>query len=626
MNIDQNLEELFLKAKKGYYTGETIMSDEEFDILEEHLRSINSPVISIVGFDDENRNAKFNHPSKMLSLSKYQATVDGVPPTEAAVNWMKKLGFYTFESTPKFDGNAVNCIYRNGKLEAILSRGNGTAGRDYTSKLHTLVPSKIETPKNIEIIEIRGEVVIPTKTFDQKYSQFKNERNFVAGILNRDDENTEVLNELVVMGVEIRCHKFDGKMDFLPIDEYFRKWNFNHKYPLYRYIFKPESFEETYQKMLDYRLNESPFRLDGFVIKAHEDYRLELGDNDHDPNWAVAIKFPPQEANTIISNIQWNFGKTGEYTPIAVMEPTSLDGTIVSRATMFNYGYVKKNGCFPGAEVTIAKSGDIIPQIVKVVNPNNNHDKNWHPTHCEKCGTELVIDDIHLICPNDLCEGKSYYKFINGFNQLGVDGSGGAAIEKLWNAGFTRAIDILDKEKFNYKNLIKSGEFKEGKTLKKLVEQVYAISEIKLNSLILMLGFDGMGSKTSVEVAKKIANQKFNFSGLEKRVVDGFENNQEKRNIVENAIELLKNNNIQIIYPEVFSDNDITFEMTGSTKAFGYKTKNEFINYLKNKGYRHTGLKEAKILFTDDLSSSSSKMKEATKRGVIIKLYDDVTI
>ncbi len=623
-NGESNLEELYLKAKKAYYTGESIMSDDEFDRLEEHLRQENSPVIDIVGFDDEDRNAKFNHPSKMLSLAKYQALLDGTPPTSSATAWMNKFGHEFYEATPKFDGNAVNYIYRNGKLQAVLSRGNGVAGRDYTSKLYNTAPSTINVFSDIEIVEIRGEIVIPTQIFDEKYSHFKNERNFVAGILNRDEDVSEIVSDFVFMAVEIRAHNYNGTMEFLPIQEYLPQWNFNTKHPLLIYLFQANEFENAYKTMQHYRQYDSPFRLDGFVIKTQEKYRPELGENSHDPNWAVAIKFPPQEAITSIENIQWNFGKTGEYTPVAIMKPTQLDGTTVTRATMFNFGYVQKNGCFPGAEVAIAKSGDIIPQIVKVIKPNHWQKRGWFPTHCTKCNHELDIDRIHLICPNELCSGKKYFKFIHGFNQLGVDGSGGAAIKKLWGAGFVRAIDILDKKKFNKETLIQSGEFKEGKTLDKLIQQVYGITQLHLRKLLLMIAFDGMGSKTAQEVARQIANQKYNFAGLEKRVVEGFDINGPKRKITLEAIELLQKNGIEIILPEVFDEQDITFEMSGSPSSFGFKTKKDFIEYAKTKGYRHTSLKDAKILFTDDITSTSGKMKDAQKRGVITKIYSEL--
>lgn len=623
-NEDVNIEDLYLQAKKAYYKGEPIMSDDEFDRLEEHLKAENSPVLDIVGFDDEDRNAKFNHPSKMLSLAKYQASLDGTPPTQQATAWLKKFNHNSYEATPKFDGNAVNYIYRNGKLQAVLSRGNGTAGRDYTTKLYNTAPSTINVSSDIEIIEVRGEIVIPTKTFDEKYSKFKNERNFVAGILNRDEDISNIVSDFVFMAVEIRAHKFNSTQEFLPIQEFFPKWNFNLGSPLMVLNFQKNEFDCVYQKMLDYRLNECPFRLDGFVIKTSEEYRLAIGENSHDPNWAVAIKFPPQEAITTIKRIQWNFGKTGEFTPIAIMEPTALDGTTVTRATMFNYGYVKERGCFPGAEVSIAKSGDIIPQIQKVLKPSHNQNSDWYIKNCTKCNHELEIDGVHLICPNELCEGKKYYKFIQGFNQLGIDGSGGAMIKKLWQVGYTNAVQLFEKDKFTKEILINSGEFKEGKTLNSLLLQVNNIQEITIPKLLLMLGFDGIGRTTSKAIANQIANLDYDYFGLEKKVVSGFGIGEPKRLIVENAIEKLIANGIKVILPESVNTEDITFEMSGSPKSFGFNTKSEFVEYVKSKGYRHTGLKEAKILFTDDITSTSGKMKDATKRGVIAKLYSDL--
>lgn len=617
-----DLEKLYLKSKKSYYTGTSSLSDDEFDRLEAELKALNSSVVNLVGFNDMNRNAKFIHPSSMLSLAKHQATIDGIPPIEATLKWMNNLNQDYFEATPKFDGNAVNVIYKNGKLDAILSRGDGTSGRDYTNKLYNSVPSEINS-NGFNIIEIRGEVTIKTSIFEAKYSEFKNERNFVAGVLNRDDNKKSVLDDLIFMAIEIRGHKSKGDYDFIDI-EILKEWGFNKSVELLKVIFKASEFEDVYNKMLDYRINKSPVRLDGFVIKTKENTRVSIGENGHDPKWAVAIKFPPQEAVTQIIDIQWNYGKTGAYTPIAIMNPINLDGSIVTRASLFNYGYIRDNKCYPGAIVSIAKSGDIIPIIQNIVSPSTSTEV-FHPVHCLHCGKELIIDNnIHLICNNENCEGKLLYKFEYAFNQLEIIGSGIAMIKSIWNSGIRNVIDILDKTKFNKDILLSNGQFKEGKILENLLNEVSKIKEIHLDKLILLLGFDGMGKTTSLEVAKFISGQKYSFHSLEKKVVNGFNIGDEKRNLVDEALEILKLNNINIIYPIVVDKSIKIVELTGSPKTAGFKSKSEFIEFLKTKGYINGKLdKNTSYLITDDLNSTSSKMKRAEKNGVKIITYEN---
>lgn len=361
----KNLDKLYIKWKKAYYQGNPIASDYEFDELEKHLKETGElEKIRQVGFQDEDRNAKFNHPSKMLSLAKYQAAADGTPPISQTNTWLnKRIKSEVFEASPKFDGNALNLVYKKGYLDAALSRGNGTAGRDYTDKLIAIVPKQIETEH--EIVEVRGEVVIPVEIFNKKYgNDYKNERNFVAGVLNRDEDVSEITADFVFMAVEAKAQD-NSENIYLPT-EILKTYGFNSEYHLFLHHFRKDEFENAYNILLEHRKN-SPFRLDGFVIKTSIDVRKELGENSHDPNWAIAIKFPPEEAITKIVRIQWNFGKTGRLTPVAILEPTLLDGTTVQRASVHNYGWMITKGCVPGATVTIAKKGDIIPQVINIL-------------------------------------------------------------------------------------------------------------------------------------------------------------------------------------------------------------------------------------------------------------------
>jgi len=607
----------YLEAKRAYYMGTPIMDDSEFDRLEAKLKS-DGILEKVVGFNDDDRNAKFPHPSKMLSLAKYQASADGSLPTESATKWMKKLSVSEFEATPKFDGNAINIVYRNGKLSSILSRGNGTAGRDYTDKLEMIVPHEISTV--IDIIEIRGEVVMPTEIFLNKYAQYKNERNFVAGILNRDEDVSNITKEFVFMAVEIRCQNKSREMGYLPIDTLLG-WGFNKLIPLYILKFSSDEFENVYRKMVSYRINDCPVRLDGFVIKTPENTRKEIGENSHDPNWAVAIKFPPEDAITEVIDIQWNFGKTGEMVPVAIMNPTFLDGTTVRRAAVHNLGWVQKNGCYPGATVTIAKKGDIIPQIIKVNIPSEF--PYTIPTNCPHCTEKLHLDETHLQCKNDACSGKLYKNFQIGFARLGIDGASGAIAKKLWNAGFKTPFDILDSELFTKDNLIKSGEFKKGKTLDNLYSGVKGITEISLAKIILFFGIDDLGGSTAKEIAKAYAGIDYSYHGLQKSIVNMFSPGSETFSKLDDIIIKLNENNVKIVYPSA-PKMGIKFELTGSPKTFGFKTKADFIKYAEDKGYIHAKLNESKILICDNKNGNSSKIKKAKAKGMTIIDYSEI--
>lgn len=600
-------EQLYLSAKEAYYQGKPLLSDDEFDRLEADLLSVGSQVPYIVGSAD--RKAKYTHPSPMLSLAKYQASVDGLPPTELTLSWMSKFGATSFEMTPKYDGNAANAIYVDGKLSQVLSRGDGSKGRDITEKVKHNLPASIDLAGTVEI---RGEIVICITTFNTHYAQFKNPRNYVAGVLNRDDNSVEVIERLDFIPLEVRQHLDNEILYISP-----RVPGFKHQAHIF--YAGPESFEAAYADMVKYRKT-SDYQLDGFVIKAPEGLRPTWGENDHHPNWAVAIKFPPKEAITRIKSIQWNWGKSGAVTPVAVMEPIDLDGSTVSRATLFNYEYVRNLQAYPGATVAIAKSGDIIPQILRVLVPGAVEDF-ITPTHC-KCGDELQHQGVHLLCINEDCLMTKWFRFAQGVNWLGLDGVGGSMLHQLWDAGYRSALEILNPTAFNREILIGKG-FKDGKILANMLEQVARIKEVSPRTILMMLGIRNMGNNTSKQVANYLSGVKYSFHGIEKAVVAGFGPGEPRRLLYEDAVASIQPY-IKILLPEQISDSAIGCEFTGSPKAFGYKTKEEFLAYAKSKGYYHSGLKDAQVLFTDDVNASSSKMVAARKRGMRIVLYSEI--
>jgi DNA ligase (NAD+) len=553
-------EALYLEAKESYYAGEPIMSDDEFDRLEEDLKQMGSSVIKVVGFVD--RTLKHEHPSPMLSLSKAQSTVDGKLPLDQMEKWFSTFpAGIKFESTPKFDGNAANAIYVDGKLKIVISRGNGKKGRDITQKLRTHLPTTIPLKGTVEV---RGEVVLPTKAFYQKYSKdFKNPRNLVAGILNRDDLSMDVIADITFMAIEVRIHDALGYHHPQDSMETIHQMGFNTRYKLYKYEFvKPNTAEfiTIFERMKEHREKESPFQLDGFVIKAQEDIRSSMGETSHHPEWAIAVKFPPKEAVTRITGYKWNVGTTGAVTPIATLEPVDLDGSTIRNVAAFNLGYIVKNDLKIGSQVSIAKSGDIIPQIVKVISVGKIPYE--YPHYCPACGEPTQAQEVQLMCTNDSCSGKLFKRFLVGIRVLRLDKFGGVTCKDLYDAGYTTVRDIFDPKKFNETELIRTGMFKRGKTLSSLIEEVDKVKSIPLARVILALQFSKCGSTASKQIAKLIRGQQYSFSGLEKIAVEGFNPGEKKRLAVEEFIAILESRGVRVV-DEVDTAGTIGFEMTG---------------------------------------------------------------
>jgi DNA ligase (NAD+) len=626
------LENQYLLAKQKYYEGNPIMSDYEFDLLEENLKSANSQVINIVG-SQSLKDAKFHHLSPMLSLNKIQVHHNIPFPTNKFNSWylQYKISDIPLEASPKFDGSSCNLIYENGKLEWALTRGDKEKGQNILDKMKLIVPNTINIKDKVEI---RGEVVIPVKKFEEKYASiYKNPRNFVAGILGRDEIDSEIIKDFHFVSFEARIHTekdfyhHSHTATFLKENEFI----ISPKVAIFDYI----DFQKVYTEFANYRKT-APYQLDGMVIKFNEYERNRIGETAHHPHWAIAIKFPPMESIATIRNILWSPGVSGEFTPIAELDPIDLDGTTVSNVNLHNYGNVIRQGLFPSAKVIVVKSGDIIPIVQKVVESVTDDIQKYIPTTCTKpeCNIE-VQGDIHLMCTNPNCEHRLLNKLSRGMGCFSMRNVASSTVKKLFNAGFTDIIDIFDNSKFNETELIKSGEFKKGRQLEILINaRNNPENRITLPLVITALSFDNLGPSIATQIAKLIEGETPDWTGLSSACYLPFLNsngtlntNSDSYKRVMKFVNMLETNGFKIHKEEkvIISKDTIKFEMTGSPKDYGFKTKSDFTNLLKQHGYVHTGLDSStSILITDDLSSSSSKMAKAQKLGVKIMTYDQV--
>lgn len=629
--LDQ--EKQYLEAKAAYYEGRPIMEDWEFDELEEQLKLNGSSVVNIIGAQKkldvlDNKRKKDFHLSPLLSLGKIKTGNDGLPPTIDALKWMDKTNSSLFETSPKYDGNSANVIYINSQLHMVLSRGDGKEGNDITDKLIHQLPYKI-FDNDSSAVEIRGEVLIPTDVFEKKYKyagekEKKNPRNFVAGILNSDNPDIEVINDLHFIPYEVRL--FDENKDYTYVDnlyQWLRQNEFEYLPELLLMKSDAHAFEHAFEYWSNYRENKSIYQLDGFVIKViGSKDRMLLGDNGHDPVWALAVKFKPKIGTTEIIDIEWKLGKTGAYTPVGILSPVDLDGSVVSKVSLYNLKYITENKVYPGARVTLQKMGDIIPKINSIIKQSDR--EYTIPTICSYCNSTLsVVDDIHLMCLNVDCKGRSLERFIYGVNALNLDFFGEATIEKIFDMGIKTPFELFDKTKFNRENLISVG-FADGRYIDKMLHQLDKIKSVTLEQCLLMLGITGLGKSVSKELAKKLSKIPYSDHGLTKKFFDMFDDNKSPElGLLTSGLSILLNNKIDVIKPKEVGPNKIqTYTLTGSPSNFGFKTKADFEEYASKFGFSHEALtRSTYYLITDDLNSMTSKMTKAKKLGVEIITY-----
>lgn len=663
-----NDEELYMRAKEAYYAGNPIMTDAEFDALEERLKQQNDDIILNVGAWD--RRAEIAHPTPMLSLSKIQADKQtGEPPVEEYDKWLEKTidkirksemfksavewrQYIYIEYTQKLDGNAINVIYENGKVVHALSRGDGKTGRDYLPKLIGTgqFPKTVDWNKDrYKTLEFRCEAVIARKTFDEKYAdKFKNERNYVAGILGSDTATDEQLSEIDLIPVEVRASNGDGNFVY-PNIRLAAAAGFKNANELLRYeqtVYYGEhvdkqqisnchnSMTEMFNKFSEEYKQNGKYRIDGMVVKFEERWRNVLGINEHDPNWGIAIKFKPEDCITEVIGFTMEMGKTGEFTPVALLKPVDLDGSTVSKASAYNANFIRSNNLNVGSLVSLVKSGDIIPQIINVISDVGEPYNIETEERCPYCGSPLkVVDNTHIFCSNPECEGIKLKKFINSMDALDVFGCGDAMCETLYYEVSDNPFYYLlcPKDILLYEMSIHGVM---NKNMEKFVEEVKSKTSITLETVIAMMSYEGMsnGGKTIKEVAKKLAGIDYSFKGLEKSAVSSWNEGETKRTELDKILKELNKYGIEVVYPKENgntaqnSGSTIRITMTGSPKPYGYATKAAFVKHLEELGYsvEEVDVKKCDILFTDDLSSTTGKMKTASELGKTIKEYGEM--
>lgn len=632
-------EQLYTKAKDRYYDGSPIMTDAQFDMLESDLSRVGSSVVEQVGGGTAGKLAH-KHLSPMLSLSKEQ--VNDESKFDSTIKNIVAFfgGRFPLEAGPKYDGNAIELQYANGVLVKGVTRGKDGLGKDVTEAMKIIVPSVIPSKKTLEV---RGEVVIPLGVFSARYqknvgdgedARYANARNMVGGVLNDDDIPVDKISDFFFVAYSLKAIAVDGSVQHVEdAMQNLKKLGFNSEYePPTITVNGPSELRGAYEYFKKYRAD-GKMQLDGIVLKMPENLRGQVGENNHHPKWALAVKFPSKTAQTRLVfhppyGVEWNVGPTGDLSPVGILEPVELDGSMVSRVSLYNKDKMEQGGLFAGALVTIKKSGDIIPAIIKVdiKSPRTDEfvrDQNYYPTECPACGSKLHIHSMHIRCVNDDCSAKLSRRLSNSLDALGIKGIGDATCLDLYKAGIKDVFDFFS-DKMNESEMVSSGVFAKGRSLDIILGAANGMRRVDLDRVILSLQLPKVGKTISKEVAKMLAGVQYSFAGLETAVVAPFLNASSEESMkVLKLVDVLRSRGVDVVMP-TNATGGIPYEMTGSPKDAGYAKKEDLIAYLETKGYVHTKINEAKILLTDSYNSSSSKMKTAEKKGVQILTYADL--
>ena len=403
----------------------------------------------------------------------------------------------------KIDGLAVSLTYEKGIFVRGLTRGDGVIGEDITNNLKTVksIPLKLFEPVDIEV---RGEIYMPVDSFNKlnekqienNQKPFANPRNAAAGSIRQLDPSVTSKRDLSIWIYAAVLDKNSFIKTHSEAMDYCKKLGFKvNKYEICKNIDEVIKFCERmseYRKTLNYAT-------DGVVIKVNSlSKQQELGFTARAPKWATAFKFPPEVAKSTLKEVEFSIGRTGVVTPVAVIEPVLLSGSVVSRASMYNFDEIKRLDIALNDEVFIKKAAEIIPKVVSA----KHTDKSTPivlPKYCPVCNTELVEveGEVATYCPNhDNCPAqiKGRIEYFVSKQAMDIDGFGESLIEQLVDKGYVkRASDIykLTKEQFLTLDLIKE------KSTSNLLNAIEQSKNASLSKFINALGIRLVGKESS---------------------------------------------------------------------------------------------------------------------------------
>ena len=537
----------------------------------------------------------------------------------------------------KIDGLSSALEYKNGKFVRGATRGNGLVGEDVTQNLKTVKTIPMEINDKIDIT-VRGEVFIAKKEFEEMNQEreeneeelFANARNAAAGSLRQLDSKITATRPLDIYIFNVQ--KIDGKEFNSHFEEleYLEKIGFNVN-PVRIPCETIEEVKEAIRKIGDMRENLT-FGIDGAVVKVDNlKLRTILGTTSKVPKWAIAYKYPPEQKETILKDIEFQVGRTGVITPLAILEPVRVAGSLISKTTLHNEDFVKEKGLKIGDRVIIQKAGDVIPEIVRaVVEKRDGTEKEFvMPTHCPVCGAETVREEGEsaVRCTGIECPAKLYRNLVHFVSReaMNIDGLGeniiGILLEKKM---ISNIADIYDLKFEDIASLKKNGK----KFAQNLIDSINISKQNDLYRLITALGIRHVG----VKAAKVLAKTYENMDNLSNASIEDLSQVDEVGTIVANSIneffsqeqtkdllKRLKDAGVNMERQKEENEDDRfagkTFVLTGSLEKYSREEASNIIEKFGGKTSSSVSKKTTYLLAGED---AGSKLTKAQNLGVQI--------
>lgn len=625
---------------KYYVEDNPEIGDYEYDMLQRELAEIekefpelitpDSPTQRVGGSADD----LFEPVVHAVPLESLQDafSIDEVRAFDERVKSVFPDAEYVVE--PKIDGLSVALEYENGVFVRGSTRGDGITGENVTANLRTINSIPLRLKEDVTI-EVRGEVYMPKKVFASLVEEqeqngektFKNPRNAAAGSLRQKNPKITASRNLDIFVFNIQQYQGESITGHKQSIDYLRTLGFK-TVPFYNKFKTIDEVVSELERIGEIR-SSLPFDIDGAVIKTDSfAQRAEIGSTSKFPRWALAFKYPPEEKETTLIDIEVAVGRTGVLTPTAVFEPVLVAGSTVSRATLHNQDFINEKDIRLGDRVVIRKAGDIIPEVIRVVSHAENSEKYLLPTVCPSCGATVIReeDEAAVRCVNPECPAQLLRNLIHFCSRdaMDIEGMGDAILEKLVSNGMlTKASDIYTLKKEDFMTL----EGFKDKSSQNLVDAIGKSKSNDLSKLIFALGIRHVGQKAGKVLAEHFESMDNlmnadvesvasieGFGGImAQSVADYFSLEQTKH-----EIEALAALGVNMVSQKEKIDNRFegkTFVLTGTLPTYSRNEASEIIEKFGGKTASSVSKKTSYVLAGEE---AGSKLVKAQSLGVTI--------
>lgn len=627
-------------SHKYYVEDDPEIEDSEYDMLQRELASIEKEYPELITPDSPTQRVggsaegMFEPVTHTVPLESLQDAFS-LGEVEAFITRVREqFPQAEFVVEPKIDGLSVALEYENGVLVRGSTRGDGVTGENVTANLRTVNSIPLRLKKDVTI-EVRGEVYMPKKVFaalvgEQEQNgekSFKNPRNAAAGSLRQKNPAVTASRSLDIFVFNVQRYGGDGLTGHKQSIDFLKELGFK-TIPFYNKFTTVEQIEAELNRIGEIR-SSLPYDIDGAVIKTDSfAMRAEIGSTAKFPRWALAFKYPPEEKETRVVDIEVAVGRTGVLTPTAVFEPVLVSGSTVSRATLHNQDFINEKDIRIGDRVVIRKAGDIIPEVVKVVSHDEGSERFTLPEVCPSCGAPVIREEgeAAVRCVNPECPAQLLRNLIHFCSRdaMDIEGMGDAVLEKLVSCGLlTKASDIYTLKKEDFMTL----EGFKDKSSENLINAIENSKKNDLSKLVFALGIRHVGQKAGKLLADHFGTMQAimqadvealcaidGFGGImAQSVADFFALGQSRSEIEALAALGVNMNSLREKIDNRFEGK--TFVLTGTLPTYSRNEAGEIIEKFGGKTASSVSKKTDYVLAGE---SAGSKLIKAQSLGVTI--------